>query len=97
MKKKISLLLVFALLVTLFTACGNTQEETTEQKGGEELVVAMELAYPPFETKDENGDPSGVSVDFSTVAFNDRNQSIYDGLSTAFGKRPTAAHAEGAK
>ena len=25
----------------------------------------MELAYPPFETKDENGDPSGVSVDFS--------------------------------
>ena len=65
MKKKISLLLVFALLVTLFTACGNTQEETTEQKGGEELVVAMELAYPPFETKDENGDPSGVSVDFS--------------------------------
>lgn len=65
MKKKISLLLVFALLVTLFTACGNTQEETTEQKDGEELVVAMELAYPPFETKDENGDPSGVSVDFS--------------------------------
>ena len=66
MKKKISLILVAAMLLTLFTACGNTsQEETTEQKGGEELVVAMELAYPPFETKDENGDPSGVSVDFS--------------------------------
>ena len=29
------------------------------------LVVGMELAYPPFETKDENGDPAGVSVDFS--------------------------------
>ena len=24
----------------------------------------MELAYPPFETKDEQGNPSGVSVDF---------------------------------
>ncbi len=29
------------------------------------LIVGMELAYPPFETKDENGDPSGVSVDFA--------------------------------
>lgn len=30
------------------------------------LVVAMELAYPPFETKDAGGDPEGVSVDFIT-------------------------------
>lgn len=29
------------------------------------LVVAMELAYPPFETKDADGNPSGVSVDFA--------------------------------
>ena len=28
------------------------------------LTVAMELAYPPFETKDDAGNPSGVSVDF---------------------------------
>ena len=27
------------------------------------LVVAMELAYPPFETRDDAGEPSGVSVD----------------------------------
>lgn len=31
----------------------------------EPLIVAMELAYPPFETKDVNGDPSGISVDFA--------------------------------
>lgn len=24
----------------------------------------MELAYPPFETKDGSGNPSGISVDF---------------------------------
>jgi polar amino acid transport system substrate-binding protein len=29
------------------------------------LVVAMELAYPPFETKDADGNPSGVSVDIA--------------------------------
>ena len=28
------------------------------------LVVGMELAYPPFEGKDEQGNPAGVSVDF---------------------------------
>lgn len=27
------------------------------------LAVAMELAYPPFETRDEAGEPTGVSVD----------------------------------
>jgi polar amino acid transport system substrate-binding protein len=31
----------------------------------EKLTVGMELAYPPFETKDEAGEPSGVSVDFA--------------------------------
>jgi len=31
----------------------------------EKLVVGMELAYPPFETKDADGNPTGVSVDFA--------------------------------
>jgi polar amino acid transport system substrate-binding protein len=33
--------------------------------GSDKLVVGMELAYPPFETKDADGNPSGVSVDFA--------------------------------
>lgn len=32
--------------------------------GARPLRVAMELAYPPFETKDDAGNPSGVSVTF---------------------------------
>lgn len=28
------------------------------------LTVAMELAYPPFETKDDVGNPAGIAVDF---------------------------------
>lgn len=35
-------------------------------EGGKKLVAAMELAYPPFETKDAAGNPEGVSVDFVT-------------------------------
>lgn len=31
----------------------------------EKLVVGMELEYPPFETIDTNGNPSGVSIDMA--------------------------------
>jgi polar amino acid transport system substrate-binding protein len=30
-----------------------------------QLIVGMELAYPPFETSDPHGQPSGVSVDLA--------------------------------
>lgn len=38
--------------------------DLTDEGGGKPLVVAMELAYPPFETKDDAGNPDGVSVQF---------------------------------
>ncbi len=42
----------------------DTQTDGSSTKTDEEpLVVAMELAYPPFETRDDAGDPAGVSVD----------------------------------
>ena len=41
----------------LLTGCSGTSSNT--------LKVGMELAYPPFETKDAQGNPSGVSVDFA--------------------------------
>lgn len=42
--------------ILLFAGC---------QKKSDKLIVAMELAYPPFETKDESGNPDGISVDFA--------------------------------
>ena len=65
MKKKIAALLLVAMMCTL-AACGAkdaTADDETNDK--DTLVVAMELAYPPFETKDADGNPSGVSVDFA--------------------------------
>ncbi len=35
------------------------------KKKAEVLTVGMELAYPPFETKDDKGNPSGISVDLA--------------------------------
>lgn len=59
MKKK-SLLFMMALVLTGFlTACGASSQESSDRS----LVVAMELAYPPFEFKDASGAPAGISVD----------------------------------
>lgn len=51
---------VFLLLLIISLSLFGCNEKATG-----ELVVGMELAYPPFETKDDNGDPAGVSVDFA--------------------------------
>ena len=58
MKKTISVLLACLLLVALLGVSGC-------EKKSDKLIVAMELAYPPFETKDANGNPSGISVDLA--------------------------------
>ena len=57
--KKILTILLLSLL--FLSACSNAPVEETK----ETLVVGMELAYPPFETKDEAGNPVGVSVDIA--------------------------------
>lgn len=54
-------------VVALFAlaACSSQSDSTeTNTDGTKTLTVAMELAYPPFETKDDAGTPAGVSVDF---------------------------------
>ncbi|HET60621.1 MAG TPA: transporter substrate-binding domain-containing protein [Chloroflexi bacterium] len=57
MKKITILTLSFLVVALLAAACGPQQTD--------ELVVGMELAYPPFETTDENGDPAGISVEMA--------------------------------
>lgn len=61
MRKTITLLLLAVMLCSL-VACGGN--DTPSANDNEPLIVAMELTYPPFETKDENGEPAGLSVDF---------------------------------
>lgn len=59
------------LLVALCAAaggCGTPAEGASapgsSTDGARVLRVGMELAYPPFETRDEAGDPTGIAVDF---------------------------------
>lgn len=65
MKKLLSVILV-ALLIVSFAACGNKDDGTTNQYGLIDegvLKVAMEAEYPPMEFKDENGNLVGFDVD----------------------------------
>ena len=58
MKRVLSVLVACLILSGVFTLAGC-------QKKSDKLIVAMELAYPPFETKDNAGNPTGVSVDLA--------------------------------
>jgi polar amino acid transport system substrate-binding protein len=50
---KLPLLLTLALLATM------------SAPAADKLVVGMELAYPPFEMREQSGEPAGVSVDLA--------------------------------
>ncbi len=64
MKKIVAMLL--ALSLVMFVGCSNNNQDSANE-GSDTIRVAMELAYPPFEMKDDQGNPSGVSVDIANA------------------------------
>jgi len=54
MRKILIICLVLAILIIPLSSCGKNDDS--------ELVVGMELKYPPFETTDANNIPDGISV-----------------------------------
>lgn len=59
--------ILFTLLCVslLLFSCGCSSKPQPAEEPPEKLVVGMELAYPPFETKDESGEATGISADFA--------------------------------
>lgn len=63
----LAVVILTAIALIALTACSSnaSNNSATSDDGSQKtLTVAMELAYPPFETKDNAGNPFGVSVDF---------------------------------
>ena len=64
--KKIISIITLTFLSLFFVACDNKSEIKSEKKEEKQVLkVGMELAYPPFEMSDKDGNPQGVSVDFA--------------------------------
>ncbi|WP_105617201.1 transporter substrate-binding domain-containing protein [Vallitalea okinawensis] len=61
--KKISVFLVLILVLSIFLVGCQREEKSVLDK--EVIKVGMELKYPPFEYKDEKGEPVGASVDLA--------------------------------
>ena len=64
-KRLFVLLMVMAMSLSLFTACGSKEDEAGKD-GDKVLKVGMEIGYPPFEYYDEDGKtPIGVDVELA--------------------------------
>jgi polar amino acid transport system substrate-binding protein len=50
------------ILLAGLVACGGESKSTGDVADPTTLVVGMELAYPPFEMRDSNNQPDGISV-----------------------------------
>ena len=64
MIKKYKAILIIAAILMILSACSpqeDSAESITVNKGV--LKVGMDLQYPPFETFDDDNEPSGISVD----------------------------------
>lgn len=61
--KLVSKLLLIALVGVFVVGCTNNASSSVLDK--DTLKVGMELEYPPFETIDANGKPTGFSVGFA--------------------------------
>jgi polar amino acid transport system substrate-binding protein len=66
MKRMITLLLVILSIAALPAGCAGPAAAPSATPAAKKILkVGMELAYPPFETKDNAGTASGVSVDLA--------------------------------
>lgn len=70
MKKKLFIVLITMLLgAAMLSGCGKSGEQSKQApantESNKELVVGMSLDFPPFETTDANGKPTGVGVDMA--------------------------------
>ena len=64
MKKRIGLICILVLMISLVAGCG-TSGNNTSKTTKEPLKVAMDLKYPPFTATDTKGNPQGMEVDMA--------------------------------
>lgn len=68
MKKVIFLVSILSFILLISVGCSKKQEDSAEGNTENDVLrVGMELKYPPFEYKTEQGEPVGASVDLANA------------------------------
>ena len=66
MKRSLFVRCALLLCLLVLPACGSkSASEARNAARARQLIVGMELSYPPFESLDESGQPSGIGVDLA--------------------------------
>ncbi len=66
--KTLTISILFIFIIAILQGCSTTTDSissTARTIVKEQLIVGMSLSFPPFETTDEKGTPSGLSVDLA--------------------------------
>ncbi len=63
---------LFLLLSAILCSC----HKTPHASGPQPLIVGMDLGYPPFETIDAQGQPTGISVDLAHALGDSLHRSV---------------------
>ncbi len=61
---------VMFVLGDTYSFARGTSDSSGKRRDAKKLIVGMELQFPPFETIDKNGNPTGFTVDFSKALAN---------------------------
>jgi polar amino acid transport system substrate-binding protein len=62
MARRFAGMVAAAIIACVSASCSRTAQDADGSRG---LIVGMELAYPPFEMQDPQGNPTGVSPDMA--------------------------------
>jgi len=66
LRKKLFIIILAVLSCLIcFSGCSTNNKAPVSTENNKELVVGMSLDFPPFETTDANGKPTGVGVDMA--------------------------------
>lgn len=63
MKKRLSILLVLALMISMLAGCSSGGNSGETPAGGETFVVGLEAGYPPFNWTQSDDSNGGVKID----------------------------------
>ena len=75
--KKLSIVIVFWLIISILCGCGADKENKQESLGDLPTVTVGYDNYSPFSFMDANGNMTGIDVELAREAFSDMHLNLF--------------------